>query len=249
MTQLDMFDGIPGLSHDTYGYSVRVSNRARHVHLTMTADGGLVVVVPKRFSHKRIPAIIEKEREWIEKARRRIEKKRDFLPLSKAEPFPESASLLAVGEEWAIDYRKTESQRITTSEGEYEKLVLSGNTTDSALCRAALSRWVGRKAHEHLVPWLGKLSEVQGVHFEKTLVKGQRTLWASCSARKTISINRRLLFIPPNLVRYVFIHELAHIKHMNHSGRFWAHIEKIDPRYRDYEKELKTAWRYVPTWS
>ena len=79
-------------------------------------------------------------------------------------------------------------------------------------------------------------------------VRGQQTRWGSCSLQKTISINRKLLFLPPPLVEQVFIHELCHTVRLDHSRRFWALVRKRAPRCQDLEEELRTAWRYLPAW-
>ena len=78
-----------------------------------------------------------------------------------------------------------------------------------------------------------------------TMVRCQRTRWGSCSRRKTISINQNLLFVPSYLVRHVFIHELFHILHPNHSRRFWELVAKKEPNYLALRKELRTADRWI----
>jgi len=70
-------------------------------------------------------------------------------------------------------------------------------------------------------------------------VRTQRTIWGSCSHRSTISLNARLLLIPPDMVRYVFVHELVHIRHPNHSREFWQAVAVHVPDYRDRLKQLR----------
>ena len=63
--------------------------------------------------------------------------------------------------------------------------------------------------------------------------------WGSCNSRHEIRLNWRLIQAPPALINYVVAHELAHTKQMNHSAKFWAIVEKLDPEYRTAEKALK----------
>ncbi len=58
----------------------------------------------------------------------------------------------------------------------------------------------------------------------------------------------KLLFLPPELVRYVFVHELCHTVHMNHSREFWRFLAVKEPGYMELDKQLRTAWRLVPAW-
>jgi predicted metal-dependent hydrolase len=79
-------------------------------------------------------------------------------------------------------------------------------------------------------------------------IRSQRTRWASCSPKGTISLNVRLMFLPQHLVRYVLLHELAHTQEMNHSRRYWAILESLEPNYLELDKELRAGWRLVPDW-
>jgi predicted metal-dependent hydrolase len=56
------------------------------------------------------------------------------------------------------------------------------------------------------------------------------------------------MFLPPHLVRYVLLHELAHLREMNHGRRYWALLEGYEPGYRTLDSELRTAWSLVPSW-
>lgn len=67
----------------------------------------------------------------------------------------------------------------------------------------------------------------------------QRSRWGSCSGKGNINISSRLLFLPQELLAYVCLHELCHLKEMNHSARYWALVEKFMPEYDRYRKQLK----------
>ena len=77
------------------------------------------------------------------------------------------------------------------------------------------------RAAETLAPQLEACAREMGLPYRRLAVRRQRTRWGSCSARGTISLNCCLLFQRPEVVRYLLVHELAHIRHMNHSARFW----------------------------
>ena len=76
----------------------------------------------------------------------------------------------------------------------------------------------------------------------------QRTRWGSCSRRGTISLNVCLLFQRPEVLRYLMIHELAHLKHMNHSARFWLEVSRHEPEWKKLDHDLLQGWRRVPSW-
>lgn len=70
-------------------------------------------------------------------------------------------------------------------------------------------------------------------------LKNNTTNWGSCSSKGNINVSVRLFFAPENVVNYVLLHELAHLKHPNHSKDFWDLVEKICPNYKEYEVWLK----------
>ncbi|MBW4523363.1 MAG: M48 family metallopeptidase [Scytolyngbya sp. HA4215-MV1] len=229
-------------------YTVRESPKAKHIRLKVSIEHGVEVIVPKGFDQDRIPDILQKKQTWLGAASDRIEEQRKFLEPKPFGNLPEYVALRAVGEDWKVEYQATASSKVATAEKPGNRLIVRGNIEDEFACKLALHRWIARKAHSYLVPWLKEVGEINNLPFCKTLVKGQRTRWASCSRHKTISINHKLLFLPQHLVRYVFIHELSHTIHMSHSKKFWALVCLREPDYQKLDDELRDAWRYVPAW-
>ncbi len=78
-----------------------------------------------------------------------------------------------------------------------------------------------------------------GVTFERIRIGGQRTLWGSCSPRGTLSFNWRLVLAPLEVLDYVVVHEVCHLRVPNHSRRFWALVERQRPRWCDQRDWLR----------
>jgi predicted metal-dependent hydrolase len=213
-------------------YTLRRSPRARHVRLRITPADGLIVVVPLRFDTTQVPALLDANRGWIA---------RQFATLATIEHDttpPNEIHLKAVGTTWPVDYRATRSARVAARQ-HGPALRLSGAVDDHAKCRAALRRWLARQAKRHLVPWLQKLSGMHNLPFQEVTVRGQKTRWASCSSRHTISINYELLFLDAKLVNYVLLHELCHTRQLNHGPAFWALLQRFEPEYRQLHQSLR----------
>jgi predicted metal-dependent hydrolase len=77
------------------------------------------------------------------------------------------------------------------------------------------------------------------IKYKKVRVSNAKKRWGSCSTRGTISINWRLVLTPKEVLEYVITHELMHLKHMNHSKRYWQEVEKAVPKYKEYKKWLR----------
>ena len=82
-------------------------------------------------------------------------------------------------------------------------------------------------------------SEQYGFSFTRISIKHMRTRWGSCSSQGNLNFHFRLLFLPPELRDYVVVHELCHLRHMNHSAKFWQQVAVIDPLYQTHVAALK----------
>ena len=100
-------------------------------------------------------------------------------------------------------------------------------------------------AREVLGARTGYYARKMGVTYGRISIREQKTRWGSCSSAGNLNFNRKLVLMPPELLDYVVVHELAHRKEMNHSPRFWAVVEKELPDYRDRREKLKILGRQL----
>ncbi len=230
-------------------YSVKESQRAKCVRIKVSLyDARVVVVVPCGFDHEQIPDIVRQKQPWIERVQKQVNEERARAGTAQDTPLPERVELRAVGETWSIEYLPETGEGVRLKELPGLCLQIRGDVEDHALCQHALQRWIRHQARYRLVPWLEALSKEQRVPMARTVVRAQRSRWGSCSRQGTVSLNQKLLFVPPSLVRYVFLHELCHTLHFDHSPAFWEAMRAREPRARLLDRELNTAWRYVPVW-
>ena len=85
-----------------------------------------------------------------------------------------------------------------------------------------------------------KYSKLLKVTPNKVKIKDIKYAWGSCSVKKNITINQKLATKDANVIEYVVLHEMCHLKHMNHSKKFWSLVEKYMPDYKNYKKMLKS---------
>jgi predicted metal-dependent hydrolase len=230
-------------------YSVRVSHRAKNVSLKVSTLGAIEVVVPVGYDLDRVPDLIQRKQRWLNSTIEQVASIRSQPDVPPVPSYPEQLTLQAIDRTWQIEYKFIASSLLTWREHGDNHLLLKGNTQNEKLCQKALRSWLVNTANRYLVPWLYKVSQKHQLPFQKASVRGQKTLWASCSNHQAISINYKLLFLPSPLVEYVFTHELCHTIHLNHSAKFWKLVSKYEANYQQLDKELNTAWRYVPVWA
>lgn len=224
---------------------VRESRRARRVRLvvhppTPIAPSKIEVVVPIGFDKERLPSILEQKRKWLERTISRLET--EYGDEEGVEP-PSLVALPATGEHWPVTYRKGASG----CREWHGQLVVSHR--DDIDWQPPLQRWLTRTARSVLPPWLDEVSQQLGLDYETVTIRAQRTRWGSCSSKGTISLNRGLLFLPPEQVHYLIVHELCHTRHMNHSPRYWSLVAKHIPDYKPHDRALRRAFSAIPWWA
>lgn len=236
-TQLSLFEADPAQQ-----WRIRSSARARRLMARVTHDGTVEIVVPAGVRARQITAFLTRHRQWIERQQRRA------VP---AQPFPpQQIELLALGERWLCQRRPLTRplQQAEATSAEYSGLLLLGSEAGEQAVRAGLRQWLSARAREAWLPALQALAIEMNCRVQQMQLRWQRTRWGSCSTRGTISLNGCLLFQRPEVVRYLWVHELAHLHHMNHGPRFWGRVAQFEASWQLLDRELRDGWQRVPHW-
>ena len=219
------------------GLVVVRSPRAKRYLLRVLPDGTARVTIPRRGSQREGLAFAERQSAWIERQRERL----------RARPVPRSTWLPG-------DVILLRGQAIRLEpDGRTIRLgpVTVTAPADGSDLRPGIERRLRAIASRELPERTYALANLNGFTVHRVTVRAQRTRWGSCSSRGSISLNWRLIHAPDSVRDYIILHELAHRRHMNHSHRFWAEVERLCPAWRDAETWLKQhpltgPWRPVP---
>jgi predicted metal-dependent hydrolase len=90
-------------------------------------------------------------------------------------------------------------------------------------------------------------SPVCGVSYNRVAIRNQKSRWGSCSSKKNLNFNYRLAYLPKHICDYVIVHELCHLKQMNHGPLFWQEVEKVIPNFQADVNELRQIERLLAT--
>jgi predicted metal-dependent hydrolase len=217
--------------------SYTLKRSSRHTIGFVISRTGLTITAPLRLSLSAIEAAIADKQRWI------FSKLEDWLDREQtADPVPvdwKDGSVVpfygkhltlrlsvATGARYRIDH-DSEAQTLT--------LALPGPAgidTASAKIGACLRAWLQTEARHRFADRLALYAPILGVRFAAFALSSARTRWGSCSSNGNIRLNWRLIHFSPDVVDYVVIHELAHLREMNHSPRFWAVVAAVMPDYR-----------------
>ena len=250
MSELTSSTGEPPLP-----FTISPSRRARRVTLRVVPGRGLVVSIPGRFARRDVPAIVEAHRGWAESALAELESRTPEV--CRAWP-PETLELAAVARRVKVRWRdggaggETDGKAVAFAGRarwrDPETLEVAVDRDDRVAVATAVAEVLKAEGRRVLVPRLGTLAERHGLAFSRVAVRGQRSVWGSCAASGTVSLNYKLLFLRPALLDYVLLHELAHTRHLDHSAAFWRLLERLEPDARALDGELREAALRVPPW-
>jgi len=206
----------------------------RSVGLKITASG-LVIHAPKRISQSHLESLILLKADWIHKKLASL-KANQIPPLQ----WQDGEQLLLLGNNLTLAVRHDSRVRAVEYTPGCLQLAMPNHLEPAPIARKVL-QWYKKQALTDFSRRLEILSAKLGVPTPTMFLSNARSRWGSCNSKKEVRLNWRLLQAPPHIINYVICHELAHLKEMNHSAKFWAVVASIYPDYKTAEKELK-AW-------
>ncbi len=202
------------------------SVQATRYRLTLRGDGVAVATIPTRGSEREALRFVEKHLDWLDRARARK---------------PLAAKIWTIGTR--VLWRGELSEIRAAVEGEKKRVCIAkdifGVKTIAGDLKKKLEEHFSSLAKIELPARAWELAAETGVGMKMVAVRNQRSRWGSCSTSGTISLNWRLVQTPKSVRDCIIYHELMHLKEMNHSPIFWAHVEKVCPWWRDAEKWLR----------
>ena len=204
-------------------YSIRRSDRARRVRVTVGAEAGVQVVLPRRAAAREADAAVRELRPWIE---RRLAE----LQRAQAELAGPAGSVAYLDELLTL---VPQAGRTRAHRRGNEVLVPAGDH------RPALERWYRRRARAEIGPRLDRACAAAGTTYPRLTIRGQRTRWASCAADGSMSFNWRLLLAPSAVLEAVVWHEVCHLEIRDHSPGFWALLESRCADYPEHQRWLR----------
>ena len=203
--------------------------RARRYLLRLRSDGTARVTIPRGGSTAVARQFVERHAAWLERELQRLQAQ------------PRKPAVWKIGTEILLRGNAVRIEAGTN--GEAETVRCSGESVrvpdPAADLRPAIEGHLRQLAARELPPRVLELAARHGLTVRRITVRSQKSRWGSCSRRGTISLNWRLIQTPAFVSDYICLHELMHLRQMNHSPGFWREMERVCPDYRMAERWLK----------
>lgn len=199
-------------------------------------ENGLRVTAPRWATLKSVEEAIREKERWITSKLHYFlhqYKKRQTTPLQ----LENGTTLPYLGSNLLLRLQNGPVNHVLMNEITKELLVTSSHTAQST-AEENLRTWFQEKARQFFAERLPVYAAMLGVNYRSFSLSSAKQRWGSCSISGNIRLNWRLIYFSPSLIDYVIVHELAHLREMNHSKRFWEIVSQAYPDYKAARKAL-----------
>jgi predicted metal-dependent hydrolase len=199
----------------------------RSVRIKISNDLTVKITVPFTFRKEHILDIITKKKKWIDRQLEIFSKRRKTFRL-------EANEFLLFGEVFRFSMNSSLKRKVVINRE--TRTIESGIYHD--LNRETKSEFYRDLARTHITEKVIRTAQVNGFTVNRIFIRSQKTKWGTCSSKKNLSFNMRLIMCPEFVIDYLIIHELVHTVEMNHSKRYWETVAKYYPDFKAAKKWL-----------
>ncbi len=218
------------MSNAVYKIAVVRSVKIKNITLRLLQKDLIELKIPEKTSHKHIRNWIERNKKEIIQAINSLATKAYYVYLENNQPVE------ILDTQYTCSFKYSQRKKVDIRQN---CIVFEIDDTSN------LPKLMKKLAKKVLINFLENISKEIGISFNKLYIKDNVSNWGSCSSKKNINLNYKIIFLPKNLARYIVVHELCHLIHMNHSKNFWNLVEKFIPNYKLLRKILRNKYRTI----
>jgi predicted metal-dependent hydrolase len=211
-----------------FEYRIRNSRRARNIRITVNSKGEVVLTKPNLIPQFVAVKFLESKESWV----------LEQLKKTAAKKFGKN-KIFYKGEKYKVEFEQGKFNY------QFKDGVLKLTGPSEKMAKSALVKKLKDIARSEIRKSVKKFSAKMELEYMQVRLKDQSSRWGSCSSKNNLNFNWRLILTPKSVLDYVVIHELAHLKEMNHGHKFWALVEKYDPDYREHRRWLKRNQQHL----
>ena len=201
-----------------------IRSKRRSISLEINQDGRLTVRAPHHAADEEISSLINSKKTWI------IEKQNQaFKKMQEAPPkhFVEGEQFLYLGKSYPLEFIEKQPVPLVLN----GRFLLAAGKQANAL--QVFEKWYRQQAAQVIKPRTAALAEQNGFSYKIIRINGARTRWGSCGPKGSLNFPWRLVMAPGEVIDYVIVHELVHLRVRNHSRRYWHSVKEIMPDYKE----------------
>lgn len=231
------------IGNQKINYTTVRSNR-KTIGISLSLSHGVKVAAPRRVSDKQIAEVLKGKAAWIIEKLFYLENIKSEMPQIK---FTDGEKFSVLGRDYTLKINTSPVINLASVSISDNHLLVSlpqnicNNVPDRKpeLIRSHIINWYKNFAKEVVSERINFYAKKLDVIPSNLLIKDLKSIWGSCTGKNTINISWKIIMAPLEIVDYLIVHELTHIKIKNHSKNFWNMAESILPNYKECSKWLK----------
>jgi predicted metal-dependent hydrolase len=219
-------------------YVLKRSVKRRRM-LLLVDEGGLTVSVPWRTSERRIAELLEQSEKWV------LGKLEQYAARqARARVWETGALIEFLGRQLTLELVRREGPPLTQLREDGRLSLALPDPAHSAQVRELVAGWYRRHAVPHFRRRAEHFASILSEPVPRVMLSSAVGRWGSCNAKREVRLSWRLMQAPEHVIDYVVAHEVAHLRVMSHSKRFWALVERLHPGYAAARAELDSMGHY-----
>ena len=223
-----------------------IKSKRKTISISVDPKGNVLVKAPLRLSDEKVLELVKQKSSWIEQKLLLVE---EAAGQTKDKQYVNGEIFYYLGKEYILHFiADTIKKRLTVNIYD-DKLVITipiskvgiinEGIVNETIIKSALTKWYKQmakvKISERVTYYESFFSEKPG----SVIVKEQKKRWGSCSQDGTLRFNWRIIMAPEHIVDYIVVHEMCHLRYMNHASEFWNLVERILPDFKIRKDWLK----------
>lgn len=204
-------------------------SKRRTIALIVERDGTLTVRAPMRASQALIQQFIHEKADWITRTREKLKS----IVQTPARQYAEGETFIFLGSSFDLKLVKSQRPSLQFDNG------FTLSQTAQKRGATAFTRWYKVRAYEVVSERVAQYAHKYNFTPKQVKISSAKTRWGSCSPDGTLNFTWRLVMAPLDVIDYVVVHELAHLRVKDHSSKFWKLVLAIYPEYRKQRKWLR----------
>ncbi len=217
-------------SHPTIKIDEIIRTHRRTLSLEIQKDGRLIVRSPHQIPRNQIISFVQSKENWIKKKQELVKAQYKDIPERN---YVTGEQFLFLGENYALELVKSQEKPLILKDKFYLAEKFQGNG------KHIFEDWYKKQARQEIIYLVKLNSRKDRFSYTKVRITSAKTRWGSCGSKGTLNFSWRLVMAPRDVISYVVIHELVHLKIKNHSRTYWEEVKRLMPGYKHFQMWLK----------
>lgn len=203
------------------------SNR-KTISIGLDRKGNIIIRIPNGLKHSELKKVLDLHKNFIEKLSRK-----SILVKRNLKQFREGEEFFYLGKKYKLKIVESQKEDLIFNNGFFldRKKVNKG--------KEIFRNWYKKQTYDMVVDKVNYFSKKVKLEFSQIKISSSKISWGSCNSKKELRFSWRLSMLPEGVIEYVIVHEIAHLKELNHSRKFWCLVESMLPEYKIQRKWLR----------